>query len=114
MSIQASLSNFSVCHAMADVKAPESASTLAVPGTLSQNGAISSPSSVSGLSLVDDKDAGSVFEKASRSDVEAEAEGEKLEPVVSSEHPTGLKLFFIVIAVICSIFLVRYPQPCDF
>nr|QPF70306.1 major facilitator superfamily transporter [Lasiodiplodia theobromae] len=91
---------------MADAKAPESASTLAVPGTLPQNGAISSPSSVSGLSLVDDKDAGSVFEKASRSDVEAEAEGEKLEPVVSSEHPTGLKLFFIVIAVICSIFLV--------
>ncbi|KAL0254693.1 hypothetical protein SLS55_009216 [Diplodia seriata] len=91
---------------MADIKAPEPASTLAVPGTRQQSGAISSPSSVSGLSVVDDKDAGSVFEKASRSDIEADAPVEKLEPVVSAEHPTGLKLFIIVVAVICSIFLV--------
>ncbi|EOD49204.1 MFS gliotoxin efflux transporter [Neofusicoccum parvum] len=55
---------------------------------------------------MDEKDNESASEKAAGSDVDAEAQGEKLEPVVSSEQPTGLKLFVIVVAVICSIFLV--------
>ncbi|KAH7062485.1 major facilitator superfamily domain-containing protein [Macrophomina phaseolina] len=91
---------------MADDKAREAGNTLAVPGNPHENPAISERSSVSGLSAMDEKKRDSVSEKGAGLDVEAEAQGEKLEPAVSSEQPTGLKLFFIVVAVICSIFLV--------
>lgn len=91
---------------MADIKAPESGNNLAVPGTRQQDAAISAHSSVTGVSIMDEKDMDDASEKAAGSDVEAEAQGEKLEPVVSSEQPAGIKLFVIVVAVICSIFLV--------
>lgn len=55
---------------------------------------------------MEEKERDSISEKAGGLDIEAEAQGEPLEAVVSPEHPTGLKLFIIVIAVICSIFLV--------
>lgn len=95
---------------MADDKPIESGNTLAVPGNRQENAAISTHSSVSGLSVMEEKERDSISEKAGGLDIEAEAQGEPLEAVVSSEHPTGLKLFIIVIAVICSIFLVCTPH----
>ncbi|KAK7555885.1 MFS gliotoxin efflux transporter glia [Phyllosticta citricarpa] len=88
-------------------KTVEAGRTLQVP-TAQDHGS----AKTSHASLADDKSSrrGSSDEKAKiqANDVEAYTAEDraKLEPVVSSEYPTGLKLAIIVIAVILAIFLV--------